>query len=150
MAKPIVATAVDGVMIIDAAGTVQEYNPSCERLFGYRAEEVVGQDIDARIAGIKTHKNEVGHDPFARGEAVETAIGLRHRLVQRGIDGQPAVALLAVEGHQDDGVVDHDAGEPEQAEQRQHGQVEPHQPVAQQRAHQRQRDRRHDDQRQTP
>ncbi|MBW2223863.1 MAG: hypothetical protein JRF54_06500, partial [Deltaproteobacteria bacterium] len=28
------------------------------------AEEVVGQDIDARIAGIKTHLNEVGHDPF--------------------------------------------------------------------------------------
>ena len=28
------------------------------------AEEVVGQDLDARIAGIRTHLNEVGHDPF--------------------------------------------------------------------------------------
>ena len=28
------------------------------------AEEVVGQDLDARIAGITTHLNEVGHDPF--------------------------------------------------------------------------------------
>ena len=28
------------------------------------AEDVVGQDLDARIAGIKTHLNEVGHDPL--------------------------------------------------------------------------------------
>ena len=28
------------------------------------AEEVVGQDLDARVAGIQTHPNEVGCDPF--------------------------------------------------------------------------------------
>jgi two-component system CheB/CheR fusion protein len=43
--RALVATAVDGVMIIDASGTVQEYNPACERLFGYRGNEVVGKNV---------------------------------------------------------------------------------------------------------
>ena len=43
--RALVTTAVDGVMIIDANGTVQEYNPACEQLFGYRADEVVGRNV---------------------------------------------------------------------------------------------------------
>jgi PAS domain S-box-containing protein len=43
--RALVGTAVDGVMIIDAQGTVQEYNPACEKLFGYRAEEVLGRNV---------------------------------------------------------------------------------------------------------
>ena len=43
--KALVETAVDGVIIIDAMGNVQEYNPACERMFGYRAQEVVGKNV---------------------------------------------------------------------------------------------------------
>jgi PAS domain S-box-containing protein len=43
--RALVSTAVDGVMIIDANGTVQEYNPACEQLFGYREDEVVGRNV---------------------------------------------------------------------------------------------------------
>jgi len=43
--RALVSTAVDGVMIIDAGGTVQEYNPACEQLFGYREDEVVGRNV---------------------------------------------------------------------------------------------------------
>ena len=43
--RALVATAVDGVMIIDASGNVQEYNLACERLFGYRSDEVVGKNV---------------------------------------------------------------------------------------------------------
>ena len=43
--RTLVSTAVDGVMIIDANGTVQEYNPACEQLFGYREDEVVGRNV---------------------------------------------------------------------------------------------------------
>jgi PAS domain S-box-containing protein len=43
--RALVGTAVDGVMIIDGNGTVQEYNPACEQLFGYRADEVVGKNV---------------------------------------------------------------------------------------------------------
>ncbi|HUA54211.1 MAG TPA: PAS domain S-box protein [Candidatus Sulfotelmatobacter sp.] len=41
----VVDTAVDGIIIIDGAGVVQVFNPACEALFGYRAAEVIGQNI---------------------------------------------------------------------------------------------------------
>ena len=41
----VVNTAVHGVILIDPAGTVLLFNPACERLFGYRAEEVIGQNV---------------------------------------------------------------------------------------------------------
>jgi PAS domain S-box-containing protein len=41
----LVNTAVDGVILIDATGTVLMFNPACERLFGYHAEEVMGQNV---------------------------------------------------------------------------------------------------------
>jgi PAS domain S-box-containing protein len=44
--RALVSTAVDGVMIIDANGTVQEYNPACEQLFGYREDEVIGRNVN--------------------------------------------------------------------------------------------------------
>jgi 1-acyl-sn-glycerol-3-phosphate acyltransferase len=71
------------------------------------AEEVIGQDLDARIAGIKTHPNEVGHDPF--GFDPETSryalavAGLLHRRYFRtevfGIDRVPPGRVLIVANH---------------------------------------------------
>ena len=43
--KAVVDTAVDGVILIDARGTVLKFNPACERLFGFSAAEVVGQNV---------------------------------------------------------------------------------------------------------
>ncbi|MEX2200361.1 MAG: PAS domain S-box protein [Dongiaceae bacterium] len=41
----VVHTAVDGVILIDATGSIRMFNPACERLFGYRADEVIGQNV---------------------------------------------------------------------------------------------------------
>jgi two-component system sensor kinase FixL len=41
----LLATAVDGIIVIDENGLIQVYNPACERLFGYRASEVMGQNV---------------------------------------------------------------------------------------------------------
>jgi PAS domain S-box-containing protein len=43
--KAVVETAVDGVIMIDEAGNVLMFNPACEHLFGYRASEVIGQNV---------------------------------------------------------------------------------------------------------
>ena len=43
--KAVVDTAVDGVILIDAQGSVLMFNPACEQLFGYDAGEVIGQNV---------------------------------------------------------------------------------------------------------
>ena len=41
----VVETAVDGFIIIDEQGRILLFNPACERLFGYRADEVMQQNV---------------------------------------------------------------------------------------------------------
>lgn len=41
----LINTAVDGIVVIDAAGTVKVYNAACERLFGYPAADVIGRNV---------------------------------------------------------------------------------------------------------
>jgi len=41
----IVQTAVDGIITIDEYGLIESFNPAAERLFGYTAPEVLGQNI---------------------------------------------------------------------------------------------------------
>lgn len=43
--RALIATAVDGIVVIDHAGIIQVYNQACERLFGYSPEEVTGQNV---------------------------------------------------------------------------------------------------------
>ena len=43
--KAVVDTAVDGVILIDMQGIVLMFNPACERLFGYRADEIIGKNV---------------------------------------------------------------------------------------------------------
>ena len=44
--KAIIDSAVDGIVLIDAHGRVEVFNPAAERLFGYAAQEVIGRNVD--------------------------------------------------------------------------------------------------------
>ena len=43
--RTLIATAADGIIVIDVRGTIQVYNDACERLFGYSAAETLGQNV---------------------------------------------------------------------------------------------------------
>jgi len=43
--RSIIDSAVDGIVLIDASGTVEAFNPAAERLFGYREREVIGRNV---------------------------------------------------------------------------------------------------------
>lgn len=44
--RAILETAVDGIITIDPQGTILTANPATERMFGYRADEMVGHKIN--------------------------------------------------------------------------------------------------------
>ncbi len=43
--RALVATSVDGIMVIDEAATVLVYSEACMRLFGYAPDEVLGHNV---------------------------------------------------------------------------------------------------------
>ncbi|MCX5724283.1 MAG: PAS domain S-box protein [Nitrospirae bacterium] len=43
--RAIVDHAVDGIVVIDGRGTIESFNPAAERIFGYDASAVLGQNV---------------------------------------------------------------------------------------------------------
>jgi two-component system sensor kinase FixL len=43
--RSVVESAVDGIIVIDAAGIVEAFNQGAERQFGYGASEVIGRNV---------------------------------------------------------------------------------------------------------
>lgn len=44
--RSIVDSAVDGIIVIDSKGQIEAFNRGAERLFGYRASEVLGRNVN--------------------------------------------------------------------------------------------------------
>jgi PAS domain S-box-containing protein len=48
--RAVVNSAAEGIIGIDAAGDVRLFSPSAERIYGYRAEEMIGRSVSALAA----------------------------------------------------------------------------------------------------
>ncbi|HXC95533.1 MAG TPA: PAS domain S-box protein [Edaphobacter sp.] len=85
----IVESSDDAIVSKDLSGTVLSWNPSAERIFGYRAEEMVGQSIlkiippdlhddEARILATITRGQRIDHFETVRlskdGERIEVSL----------------------------------------------------------------------------
>jgi PAS domain S-box-containing protein len=65
----VVETAVDGVILFDAQARILLFNPACERLFGYRADEVMNLDIAMLMSDEERPSSTRHARRFATGEA---------------------------------------------------------------------------------
>ena len=56
--RALLDTAVDGIVIMDATGSVITFNPACERLFGFSAEEVIGQNVKMLMPPVYSEEHD--------------------------------------------------------------------------------------------
>jgi two-component system, LuxR family, sensor kinase FixL len=51
-------TAVDGIIVIDECGKVLIYNKACERMFGFTAEEITGENVSMLMPPEHAHTHD--------------------------------------------------------------------------------------------
>ena len=100
--KSIFESAVDGIIVIDATGEIRAFNPAAERLFGYRADEAVGQNITILMPSPdrEQHERYLAHY-LETGQA--RIIGTGREVRGRRKDGSTFPMHLSVGGTEIDG-----------------------------------------------
>ncbi|MFZ0498268.1 MAG: PAS domain S-box protein [Steroidobacteraceae bacterium] len=93
--RSIVDNVVDGIVTTDAHGTIGSVNPAAERLFGYEAAELIGQNVNV----LMREPYRSGHDDYfaeyrRSGEA--KVIGIGREVEGRRRDGSTFALELAV------------------------------------------------------
>ena len=84
--EAVMEAAVDGIIIIDAAGTMQTYNKACERIFGYPASQVVGRNINMLMPSPDRERHD-GYLAHYRRTGERRIIGIAREVVGRRQDG---------------------------------------------------------------
>src|SRR6185312_7964824 len=93
--RALIATAVDGIMVIEERGSIIVYNQACERLFGYRPEEVVGQNVKMLMPPPyrQEHDGYLGH---YRETGEKRIIGIGREVLAQRKDGTTFPMYLSV------------------------------------------------------
>ncbi|WP_417531455.1 PAS domain S-box protein [Marinobacter lipolyticus] len=60
--RSIINSAIDGIVVINERGIVQEFSPAAESIFGYKASEIIGQNIS--LLTPSPHREK--HDAYIR------------------------------------------------------------------------------------
>lgn len=80
--KAIIENMVDGIITINAKGIILSFNPAAERIFGYKTQEVIGQNVSMLMPS--PHRE--AHDHYLSGYL---NTGVKHIIgVGREVEGQ--------------------------------------------------------------
>jgi PAS domain S-box-containing protein len=76
--RSLMEAAPDGILVVDEGGIIQIANAQCSRLFGYSAEELIGQPIEILVpAYIRSQHAELRHSYFHEPRSRPMGIGLQ-------------------------------------------------------------------------
>jgi|SRR5579871_5054132 len=93
--RTLIATAVDGIIVIDENATIQIYSAACERLFGYTEAEVVGKNVKMLMPS--PYREE--HDGYIRNyqsTGVKRIIGIGREVIGQRKNGSTFPMYLSV------------------------------------------------------
>lgn len=93
--QAVIDTAVDGIVIIDSRGRVRSFNRACERLFGYEAVAVVGQNVNMLMPS-PYHEQHDSYLDHYRTTGEKRIIGSGRHVSGRRADGSVFPMYLSV------------------------------------------------------
>ncbi len=87
--------AVDGIITIDTQGIVESFNPAAEKIFGYSANEIIGENVSCLMPEPLRSKHQELIDIYLES-GIERIIGVGREVVGRHKDGADIPLDLAV------------------------------------------------------
>jgi two-component system sensor kinase FixL len=93
--RSIVDSAVDAIILIDARGHIESFNPGAERLFGYTAAEVIGRNVSMLMPSPDREHHD-GYIAHYLDTGVAKIIGIGRDVTALRKDGRTLPVRLSV------------------------------------------------------
>ena len=102
IARAVIDTTVDGVIIADERGKIMSFNPAAEKVFGYSQDEVIGKNVSLLMPS--PYRDE--HNAYIRNymeSGVRKIIGIGREVAARKKSGEECPVDLAISEVEVDG-----------------------------------------------
>jgi two-component system, LuxR family, sensor kinase FixL len=93
--RAVFEAAVDGIILIDDRGTIEQVNPAIERMFGFSASELLGQNVKVLMPS-PYHEEHDGYLDRYRATSERHIIGIGREVVARHKSGRTFPMHLSV------------------------------------------------------